>query len=260
MTDEVIFEKSGHRADICFNRPEQHNAMRFSMYERLEEICEQLDADEEIRVAVFRGAGGKAFVAGTDIGQFRDFKSGDDAIGYESRIDRVVGRLERLRCTTVAVVQGVCAGGGVPIALACDFRYADEGLRLGVPIAKTLGNCLSMANVARMIDFVGVSKTKEILMLGKMIGAQEAKAAGVVNEVFAAEELEQKTDDLVAAILAMAPLTLRAVKTAVRRTLDARRASPELGEDFIRLCYTSQDFHGAVDAFMEKRRYAWQGR
>ncbi|WP_269500138.1 enoyl-CoA hydratase [Castellaniella sp. S9] len=260
MNDEVIFEKSGHRADVCFNRPHQHNAMRFSMYERLEEICEQLDADDEIRVAVFRGAGGKAFVAGTDIGQFRGFKTGDDAIAYEARIDRVVGRLERLRCTTVAMVQGVCAGGGVPIALACDFRYADDDLRLGVPIAKTLGNCLSMANVARMIDFVGVAKTKEILMLGKMIGAQEAKAAGVVNDVFAAEDLEQKTDALVADILALAPLTLRAVKTAVRRTLDARRASSELGEDFIRLCYTSEDFHGAVDAFMEKHRYAWQGR
>lgn len=260
MTDEVIFKKSGHRADICFNRPEQHNAMRFSMYERLEEICELLDADEEIRVAVFRGVGGKAFVAGTDIGQFRDFKTGDDAIAYETRIDRVVGRLQRLRCTTVAMVQGVCAGGGVPIALACDFRYADEDLRLGVPIAKTLGNCLSMSNVAMLIDFVGVAKTKEMLMLGRMIGAREAKAAGVVNEFFAAADLEQKVDDLVAEILALAPLTLQAVKTAVRRTLDTRQAAPESGEDFIRLCYTSQDFHGAVDAFMEKRRYVWQGR
>lgn len=257
---ELTFEKSGSRALVQFNRPQAHNAVTQRMYDQLEKVCDEIDADDEIRVAVFRGVGGKAFVAGSDIGHFQSFESGDDAIGYEDRIDQVVGRVERLGCTTIAVLEGVCAGGGVPLALACDFRYSDPGLRFGVPIAKTLGNCLSMANVARLIDYLGVTKTKEMLMLGRMLGAEQASELGLVNAVFPTHELDAEVQKLTDEILALAPLTLQAAKVAVRRTLEVRRASPESGEDFIRRCYTSDDFHEGVKAFMEKRKAQWQGR
>ncbi|WP_417251319.1 enoyl-CoA hydratase/isomerase family protein [Castellaniella sp.] len=260
MTDDLIFKKSGARAEICFNRPHHHNAMTFAMYEGLEAICDDLDADPNVRIAVLRGAGDKAFVAGTDIAQFQHFKNGDDAIAYEARIDRVVGRLERLKCTTIAVLHGVCAGGGVPIALACDFRYADPALRLGVPIARTLGNCLSMANVALLLDFVGVARAKELLMLGRMITAPEALDAGVVNAVYPSSEMAQRVEDVITEIQGLAPLTLTAMKTAIRRTQMVRRASPEAAEDLIRLCYGSEDFHNAVEAFLQKRRPVWHGR
>lgn len=229
------------------------------MYGRLEEICDEIDADPEIRLTILRGEGGKAFVAGTDIHHFQSFESGEDAIAYENQIDRVVGRLERLECTTVAVLQGVCAGGGAAIALACDFRWADQELRFGVPIARTLGNCLSISNVARLIDTIGAAKTKEVLMLGRMLNAKEALAAGAVNRVCSTEELESEVIELRENILAMAPLTLRASKVAIRRALEARRASPESSEDLIRLCYTSKDFHQAVSAFLNKEKHEWRG-
>src|SRR5690625_1504466 len=106
-TDELIFEKNGTQASIVFNRPGVHNALNWAMYDRLEAACDEIEADDNIRVVTLRGAGGKAFVAGTDIGQFQDFESGDDAIAYEARIDRVVGRLERIHCPTIAMLQGV---------------------------------------------------------------------------------------------------------------------------------------------------------
>ena len=260
MSEEIIYRRSGARVDVCFNRPQQHNAMTFSMYESLEKFCDQIDQDDSVRVLVFRGAGEKAFVAGTDISQFQAFNGGSDAIAYENRIDRVVGRVANLKCTTIAVLQGVCAGGGVPIALACDFRYSDQSLRLGVPIARTLGNCLSMNNVALLIDHVGVARAKEMLMLGKMINAQEAEAIGVVNGVFESNDLDLKTGQLVESILALAPLTQQAVKASIQRTQEMRRASSESGEDLIRMCYESEDFHGAVAAFLQKRKPVWRGR
>lgn len=258
--EPLLFEKSGARATITFNRPEVHNAMTWAMYERLEAVCDEIDADDEIRVVTLRGAGGKAFVAGTDIGQFRDFESGDDAVAYEERIDRVVGRLERLSRPTIAMLQGVCVGGGAAIALACDFRYADDKLRLGIPIAKTLGNCLSMANFARLIDLLGTPKAKEVLMLARLLKADECLAAGVVNEVLDADALEAQVDAVAERLTTMAPLTVTATKTAIRRIHEARRIAPQEGEDLIRSCYTSEDFHGAVAAFLDKGSYSWQGR
>ena len=258
--EPLLFDKSGARATITFNRPEVHNAMTWAMYERLETACDVIDADDEIRVVILRGAGGKAFVAGTDIAQFRDFESGDDAVAYERRIDRVVARLERLSRPTIAMLQGVCVGGGAALALACDFRYADDKLRLGIPIAKTLGNCLSMANFARLVDLLGTPKTKEVLMLARLLKADECLAAGVVNEVFTADALEAEVDAVAERLITMAPLTVSATKTAIRRIHEARRIAPEEGEDLIRSCYTSDDFHGAVAAFLDKRPYSWQGR
>ena len=259
-TDELLFEKSGAKASIVFNRPSVHNAMNWAMYDRLEAVCDEIDADDDIRVVTLSGAGGKAFVAGTDIGQFRDFESGDDAVAYEQRIDRVVSRLEHLKRPTIAMIQGVCVGGGAAIALACDFRYADDNLKLGIPIAKTLGNCLSMANFARLVDLLGTPKAKEMLMLARLFKAEECKAAGVVNDIFAADRIEAEVDAIADRLTQMAPLTVAATKAAIQRIHEARRIAPEDGEDLIRSCYTSDDFHGAVDAFMEKRQYAWQGR
>jgi enoyl-CoA hydratase/carnithine racemase len=259
-TTELLFEKSGSCASIVFNRPDVHNAMNWAMYDRLESVCDEIDADADIRVVTLRGAGGKAFVAGTDIGQFRDFDSGADAMAYEKRIDRVISRLEHLKRPTIAMLQGVCAGGGAAIALACDFRYADENLRLGIPIAKTLGNCLSMANFARLVDLLGTAKAKEMLMLGRMFRAEECRAAGAVNAVFPADKLEAKVAEIAADLAAVAPLTVRATKAAIQRIHEARRIPLEDGEDLIRSCYTSEDFHGAVAAFMEKSQYEWQGR
>lgn len=261
MSDEqLLFDKQGAIATITFNRPAVHNAMTWAMYERLEAVCDEIDADDTIRVVVLRGAGGKAFVAGTDISQFQDFKDGDDAIAYEQRIDRIVGRLEALTRPTIAMLEGYCVGGGAAIALACDFRYADPALRLGIPIAKTLGNCLSMANFARLVDLLGTPRAKEVLMLARLLKADECLQAGVVNGVFAADALEAEVARVADRLAGLAPLTLRASKEAIRRIHAARRVASEDGEDLIVSCYTSDDFHGAVDAFVNKQPYDWQGQ
>ena len=156
---EVLYERRGTTAVITFNRPQAHNAMTFAMYEGLHDRCEEADEDDGVRVLVLRGAGGKAFVAGTDIGQFVSFDSGSDGVAYEEKMERIVGRLERVRKPTIAQVEGYAVGGGLAIAAACDLRVCTPEARFGMPIARTLGNCLSLDNYARLVALVGPGRT-----------------------------------------------------------------------------------------------------
>ena len=132
-TPQVLYETDGHLAILTFNRPEAHNAMTWAMYQALVEACDKVDADANIRVFILRGAGGKAFGAGTDIGQFQQFRTPEDGIAYENRLDEVLDRLERVSTPTIAQVQGVTAGGGCAIAIACDLRLCTPESRFGVP-------------------------------------------------------------------------------------------------------------------------------
>lgn len=259
LNEDLLFEKEKNQAWITFNRPSFHNAMTWAMYDRLESACDEVDADTDIRVVVLRGAGGKAFVAGTDISQFREFTGREDAISYEQRIDHVIGRIEQLTKPTIAQIDGYCIGGGVAVALACDFRYASQDLRFGIPIAKTLGNCLSVTNLARLVDLIGPALTKELVMLARLVKADEAKTAGVVNDIFAKEDLADEVQAIAEQISRLAPLTLRATKEAMRRIQVNRRPPYKESEDLIVSCYTSNDFKNAVDAFMKKRKYDWRG-
>lgn len=258
--DELLFRQDGAVAFITFNRPYARNALTWTMYDRLLEYCERVDATDGIRVAVLTGAGDQAFVAGTDISQFREFRTPADAVSYEQRIDRIVDRLERVRKPTLAMIRGYCVGGGLPLALACDFRYASPDLKMGVPIARTLGNCLSMGNYARVVDLVGPARAKELVMLARMLDADEALRAGLVTEIVASDRLASRVLEVAQGISELAPLTLRATKEAVRRIQAHRRLGPGEGDDLIVSCYTSEDFRSAVAAFLEKRAPAWTGR
>src|SRR6185503_10494663 len=137
---EASFETAGPIGFLTFNRPQARNALTWAMYDALVEACDRVDADDTLRVFVIRSAG-DAFAAGTDIGQFTGFASGEDGIAYERRLDAVVDRLERVTPVTIAQVHGVAAGGGCMIALACDLRVCTPAAQFGVPIARTLGNC-----------------------------------------------------------------------------------------------------------------------
>lgn len=257
---DILFKVAAPVASVTFNRPDVRNSMRFGMYDELENICRRVADDERIRVLTLRGAGGRAFVAGTDIGEFGGFRSDDDAIAYERRIEQVVGALECLECVTIAILEGACAGGGVAMALACDFRFSNRALKFGVPVARTLGNCLAVSNVARLIDHLGVAKTREMLMLAKFLDADACRRLGVVNDSFEDDVLDAKVGEVIDRILSLAPLTLRASKIAIRRTLEARRAASGASEDLIRSCYSSTDFHEATAAFLRKERHQWRGR
>lgn len=244
-------------ASVTFDRPEARNAMTWAMYEALTRICEQLRDDASVRVVRFRGAGGQAFVAGTDIAQFQDFRSGDDGVAYEKRIDACVGLLESLPMPTVAVLEGWAIGGGLAIATACDFRLATPGTKLGVPIARTLGNCLSAANIARLVAALGRPRTERVLLLADLLAAEEALAAGYLLEIAAPDAIDAASDKLCRKLASLAPVTQRVSKQALNRLLHANL--PDV-EDLIRACYGSADFREGVQAFVGKRPPAWSGR
>jgi len=259
-TPRAIFETDGPLAFLTFNRPEARNAMTWDMYEALTEACDQVDANPEIRVFIVKGAGGKAFVAGTDIGQFTQFATADDALEYERRLDTVFDRLERVTKPTIAQVQGVATGGGCVIALSCDLRVCSTDARFGVPIARTLGNCLSAANYARMIDLIGPARVKDLLFTARLVDANEAAALGLATRVVDGAALDAEVRSLAQTLVAHAPLTLQATKTIVRRIQEARRTNAAMAEDFIEACYGSSDFREGVAAFLAKRTPVFTGR
>ena len=201
-----------------------------------------------------RGAGG-AFAAVTDIAQFREFTSGDDGIAYERRLDAVIDRLERVRRATIAVVDGPAVGGGCAIALACDLRICSPAARFGVPVAKTLGNCLSAANLARLVDLVGPAHTRDLLFTSRLVEASEALALGLATRVVAGEQLEVEVERLSSEL---APVPRRRLKPP-RHYFNASAiiVGPSRPDDVI-ACYGSDDFREGVTAFLEGRLPRWR--
>ncbi|GBQ25731.1 enoyl-CoA hydratase [Gluconacetobacter sacchari] len=242
---------------IVFDRPQARNAMTWQMYRDLEEAIGRIDATPGLRVAVLRGAGGQAFVAGTDIAQFRDFRSGEDGVAYERGIDRCIARLEEIRVPTVAVVEGWAVGGGLAIANACDVRVAAAGARFGVPIARTLGNCLSAANLARLERALGVSWVKRMTLLAEMPAAEDLAGIGYLHAVVPAGELDAAVGRLCQRLCGHAPVTLAVTREALRRL--GADPVPDIA-DLIRRCYGSEDFHRGVAAFGTGVPAQWEGR
>lgn len=258
MTDELLYEVQDGIGRIVFNRPQARNALTFPMYERLAEICAQAHEDPSMRALVLTGMGEKAFAAGTDISQFRAFTTPQDGIAYEARIDRVLNALERCRVPSIAAISGACTGGGAAIAACCDLRIGAANARFGFPIARTLGNCLSMANYARLSALIGAARVKEIIFTARLVEAREAHAIGLLSEVLPdAEALAQRATELAQLIASHAPLTLQVTKEALRRLAEAPNDGAD--EDLIVKCYTSQDFREGMDAFLTKRAPVWRG-
>jgi enoyl-CoA hydratase len=244
-------------ATVVFDRPQARNAMTWAMYDELAAICAQLLHDPAIRVATFRGAGGQAFVAGTDIEQFRAFESGEDGVRYEATIDARISLLEGLPFPTVAVVDGYAIGGGLAIASVCDFRITTPTASFGVPIARTLGNCLSTANTARVIAGFGAARAKRMLLLAETISAEEARACGFVHEIVEPDGMDAAVAALCKRLAGHAPLTMKAAKETIRRIIvDSLPAN----DDLVRECYGSRDFRIGMDAFLEKKKPEWTGK
>src|ERR1700741_4812063 len=182
-SQDILYELRDGIGRITFNRPQARNAFTFAMYERLPAICDEANRDRTIKVLVLQGAGDKAFASGTDINQFRAFTTPQHALDYEARIDRGLTELEQCRVPTVAAINGACTGGGAGIAACCDLRIGTKTVKMGFPIARTLGNCLSMSSLSRLTALIGPARVKDIIFTARLVGAEEAAAAGLLGEV-----------------------------------------------------------------------------
>jgi enoyl-CoA hydratase len=253
---DLLFEVNEGIASVTINRPDARNAFTFEMYEHLAKVCEAVDSNGTVRALILSGAGEKAFSAGTDISVFKNFKTAEDALGYESFMDRVLGALERCKVPTIAAISGACTGGGGAIAACCDLRLGTEDARFGFPIARTLGNCLSVSNLARLTNLVGPARVKDMILTARLIEAPEAQQIGLLTEVVKDRaSLMGRAFEIARQIAGFAPLTLRATKEGLRR-LQPRDIEDR---DLILMCYMSNDFREGMTAFLEKRPPRWKG-
>lgn len=255
-SSKVACDITGTVGIVTVNRPEARNALTWDMYDALVEACDAAEADDRVRVLIIRGADG-AFAAGTDISQFREFATGEDGVGYERRLDAVVNRIEQLSLVTIAEVDGPAVGGGCAIAMACDLRLCSDRAKFGVPVSRTLGNCLSIANTARMVDLIGPALTRELLLTGRLLDAHEARDAGLANIVVTPERLPREVGELAVELSTRARSTIRATKAMLLRLRDHRRPPQSAADDILRECYGSREFLEGVAAFNERRKPRW---
>lgn len=258
-SEEILYEVRDSIGWVTFNRPQARNALTFGMYRRLAEICKDAPERDALKAIVLCGAGEKAFAAGTDIAQFRNFSTAQDALDYEQQMDDVLGAVERCSVPTIAAIHGACTGGGAGIAAACDLRIAAQDFRFGFPIARTLGNCLSVENLSRLAALIGAGRTREIIFTARLVGAEEAHSIGLISETLEDRDaVMARAEELAVLMSGFAPLTLRATKEGLRR-LRARQADLD-DHDLVTLCYTSEDFKEGLEAFLAKRKPDWKGR
>jgi enoyl-CoA hydratase/carnithine racemase len=256
---QLLSERRGAVQWLTFNRPQARNALTWAMYDGLIEQCETVNGDRSIRAMVITGAG-KAFAAGTDIAQFREFSTVQHALDYEAQSSRIMATVESVRVPVIAAIAGPCTGGGAAIAACCDLRIASRSAKFGIPIARTLGNCLSQKTCARLVALLGLARTKELLLTGRLMAARELLATGFVMEVVSKEaDLLPRAQALAEEVAQNAPLTLEASKRALLRVRN-RLFPVEDDADLIELCYLSADFREGIGAFLAKRKPVWQGR
>lgn len=263
MSDDgqVRYQQDGAVGRITFDRPAAYNALTWSMWREIGAVCARIAEDKSVRVVTLRGAGGKAFVSGTDIAGFQSFGSGeqggDDGIAYEAEMDSYIGAVEMLPQPTIAIIDGWAVGGGLALSFACDFRIAATGARFGSPLAKTIGNCLSGRGYQRLVQHAGIAIAKRMLLAAEIIPASELHALGLVNALVEPEQIDATVAELAERLAAGAPLTQRVSKEAIRRMA---LAEPLKIPDLIRQIYGSEDFAAGVQGFLTKTPPVWQGR
>jgi len=253
---QVLFSRKGAVGQILFDNQASLNALSFGMWRQLGAICQEISTDRTLRVVVLRGAGGKAFVAGTEIDDFLTFDDGARGVDYEAEMDSYVGLVETLPMITIAAVEGWAVGGGLALSCACDLRIATPSSRFGSPLGRSIGNCLSAKGYARMAAHLGIAQAKRVLLLGEMLTADELLSLGVLTKVVESEAFEKALDDLCLRASENAPLTSQASKTALWRMVYANLPNTD---DLTRMVYGSADFRSGIRKFLNKEPRVWTG-
>ena len=260
--NELLYEADNGIGILTLNRPHRRNALTFAMYEKIKQICAQAGTDDDpdkLKVIIFKGAGDAAFAAGTDISQFKTFSGEDDAIAYEQMIEAVLHEIEYCEVPTIAALNGFVTGGGAAIAASCSLRIGSRSVKVGVPIAKTLGNCVAISNLKRLIALIGEARTAHILLSAQLIDAEDAKSAGFITELLEDQtQVEARALELAISMTQSAPLTLKATLNGIRRLREATPLPDD--HDLIKMCFGSNDFKEGITAFFEKRPAKWTGK
>lgn len=257
MSDRVLYDINNQIGVLTLNRPKARNALTIDMYDRIREICAAPHLGREVKALIMKGAGEQAFAAGTDIAHFRAFQNEDDAFAYEERIEATLRAVETCPVPTIAAISGFCTGGGASIAIACDLRIATQDSVFGFPIARTLGNCLSIANYGRLVALIGAGRTMDMVLTARLSEAQAAQSIGLISEILPDHAaLMPRALEFAAMMASHAPLTIRATKEALSRLREGRTDD----QDLLGMCYMSDDFREGVEAFLAKRQPQWQGR
>src|SRR5437868_10751000 len=261
MTSKMLAEKDGAIGRIIFNNPARHNAVSLEMWQAVAQIMEDFEADDAIRVIVLSGAGGKAFVSGADISEFKEKRADEEAAAAYAKISEASRlKLQETLKPTIAMIRGYCIGGGLATALACDLRIAAEGSRFGIPAAK-LGLGYAYDGIKKLIDLVGPAYAREIFYTARQFSAEEALGMGLINRLVPDGELEGYVKDYCDTIAANAPLTIRSAKVSVREALKPEsQRDLELCKRLVAECFASEDYTEGRTAFMEKRRPVFKGR
>ncbi|HWS84016.1 MAG TPA: enoyl-CoA hydratase [Ktedonobacteraceae bacterium] len=252
----VLLEHTGAVAIITLSRPHVLNALTWVMYQQMEAHLESLAADEEIRVIIMRGDG-NAFAAGTDISQFRGF-TGADGAAYEQKMEAITEKVYNFPKPVIAAIHGYAVGAGIVLSSVCDLRYATPTSRFGAPVARTLGNGLSLKNYQHLADSFGTMHAKEMLFTARLLSAEEALQCGFLTAIVEEERIFAHVLEIAQQMCTLAPLTLWATKEAQRRIEAAQ--NDILFDDVLERIYKSHDFAEGVRAYVEKRKPQWQGR
>jgi enoyl-CoA hydratase/carnithine racemase len=259
-TDKMLSRKEGGVGYLTFNNPERHNAVSLEMWEAASSYLDDFATDNAIRVVVLTGAGGKAFVSGADISKFADERSTKQAIDrYNVAVDKANSAIYDFLKPTIAMIRGYCIGGGVGLALCCDFRICSDNSKFGVPAAK-LGLGYGFKGIKKLVDVVGPAYAKEIFFTARHFTATEAHQMGLVNSVIPDAELDAYIANMAETISGNAPLTVNSVKYIVGQVLtDESKRDLKKCDDLVSQCFASQDYIEGRTAFMEKRKPNFTG-
>ncbi len=260
-SDKMLARKDGRVGTMTFNNPERHNAVSLEMWQAAAKILEDFAADDQVRVVVLTGAGGKSFVSGADISKFEEERASREAVErYNAATEKVYSTVATYPKPTIAMIQGYCLGGGLNLAVCCDLRFCSEGSRFGLPAAK-LGLGYGYPGLKRFIDTIGPAQTKDIFFSARQFGAAEALTMGLVNRVLPDSELASSVEEYAGTVAANAPLTVDAIKQISLEVLKPEsERNLERAAQLVARCFASQDYVEGRRAFLEKRKPVFTGK